>query len=328
MTYEEALGESDVFDRIRSACRSVVERAKHVRIRADRIEVYAIALAAAGLDLPPLDTDRHFVGTDTEMLAYFVTLDAINFGSGYFPYLAKRPRTSGYYTIASALAKRFRTAGPIPAATLRAITARDCAQMLGQDMGCFPLRELMTLFSRALNHLGSHVENRYDGRFERLIEAAGRSAARLVELLTVQPFFRDAPPYHELTVPLYKRSQLLASDLALAFGNEPPGRFDDLERLTIFADNLVPHVLRMDGLLEYSEPLAAAIDRGELIRAGSDEEIEIRACAVDCVERIGDVLRRPGRPASSRALDQLLWHRGQGAAYKSAKRHRTRTVFY
>ena len=135
-------------------------------------------------------------------------------------------------------------------------------------------------------------------------------------------------PYRGLTIPLYKRAQLLASDLALAFGGEGPGRFDDLARLTVFADNLVPHVLRIDGLLVYSEDLSAAIEREDLIRAGSDEEIEIRACAVHCVELLREAMARIGRSVSSRLLDQLLWHRGQGSAYKSSKRHRTRTVFY
>ncbi len=37
----------------------------------------------------------------------------------------------------------------------------------------------------------------------------------------------------------YKRAQIVASDLALA----GVARFADLDRLTIFADNLVPHVL-------------------------------------------------------------------------------------
>ncbi len=320
--------ELDVFDQIRAACRSVANRADHVRIRADRIEAYAAGLPMDELDLPSLDADRHFVGDEAETVAYFVTLDTINFGSGYFPYLTKRPSMSGYYTIASSLADRFRADGPISAAELHAISPHECARMFGQDPRSFPIRELMSLFARALNDLGQHLVDRFDGRFEGLIESAGRSAARLIEILSVQPLFRDAPTYRGLNVPLYKRAQLLASDLALAFGREGPGRFDDLDRLTIFADNLVPHVLRIDGLLAYSDPLASAIDREELIRAGSDEEIEIRACAVHCVELIREALARAGRPISSRQLDQILWHRGQRTGYKSAKRHRTWTVFY
>jgi len=328
MMNPETTRQPDVFDRIRAACRSVADRADHVRIRTHRIEAYAAELPIDELDLPPLDADRHFIGDAAETVAYFVTLDAINFGSGYFPYLTKRPGMSGYYTIASGLTDRFRADGPISATELRAITPRECARMFGQDLKSFPIRELMALFARALNDLGDHIENRHDGRFEGAIEAAGRSAARLIEILSVQPFFRDVPTYRGLNVPLHKRAQLLVSDLALAFGGEGPGRFDDLDRLTIFADNLVPHVLRVDGLLDYSNSLAAAIEREELIRAGSDEEIEIRACAVHSVELIGEALARTDRSVSSRQLDQILWHRGQQTDYKSTRRHRTRTVFY
>ena len=320
--------ERDLFDRIRSGCRSVAERAQHVHIRTDRIGPYAASLPIEASGRSPLDTDRHYLGTEAETVAYFVILAAINFGSGYFPYLLKRPGMSGYFTIASSLADRFRGGGPVEAEPLRATAPETCARWFSQDLNSLPVRELMGLYARSLNDLGEQVVTQFDGRFERLIGAADHSAARLVAILSAQPFFRDEVPYRGLSVPFYKRAQLLASDLALAFDGGGPGRFDDLDRLTLFADNLVPHVLRKDGLLEYSASLAAAIEHGELLRAGSEEETEIRACAVDCVERIGDAVARSGRHVTSRDLDQLLWHRGQGAEYKAADRHRTRTVFY
>ena len=102
------------------------------------------------------------------------------------------------------------------------------------------------------------------------------------------------------------------------------GTFRDLGQLTIFADNLVPHVLRVDGLLSYDAGLAARIDAGKLIAAGTPEEVEIRAVALHAVEQLSALL--PG--ASARDLDVYLWNRGQGAAYKAVPRHRTRTVFY
>ena len=40
-----------------------------------------------------------------------LALDSINFGSGWFPTLRKRPGCSGYFTVAWALADRFRAAG-------------------------------------------------------------------------------------------------------------------------------------------------------------------------------------------------------------------------
>ena len=57
----------------------------------------------------------------------------------------------------------------------------------------------------------------------------------------------------------------MAADLALAFGNQGWGKFHDLDELTIFADNLVPHVLRVDGVLAYDGHLARQIEGQELI---------------------------------------------------------------
>jgi hypothetical protein len=81
------------------------------------------------------------------------------------------------------------------------------------------------------------------------------------------PYFADIADYGGLRVPFCKRAQLAAADLALAFNGQGPGRFSDLDRLTIFADNLVPHVLRT-GILVYRESLAERIDSGDLITAG------------------------------------------------------------
>src|SRR5207302_415238 len=116
------------------------------------------------------------------------------------------------------------------------------------------------------------------------------------------------------------RAQIAAADLQRA----GVARFGDLDRLTMFADNLVPHVLRLDGILSFDPGLVARIDRGELIEHGSPEEVEIRACAVHAVELL--VAQGSGRSAAE--LDQLLWLRGQEPRYKAAPRHRSRCTAY
>ena len=172
------------------------------------------------------------------------------------------------------------------------------------------------------------MEQDFNGSFTGLIEAAGASAERLVHLLIRMPYFYDVEVYDSLKVPFYKRAQLTAADLSLAFGNEGLGKFDDLHDLTIFADNLVPHVLRVDKILLYAEDLVSRIDTGNLIPAGSAEEIEIRAGALYAVELLKDEMHSSGYPMTAMELDFLLWNRGQQLAYKSIPRHRTRTVFY
>jgi hypothetical protein len=143
------------------------------------------------------------------------------------------------------------------------------------------------------------------------------------------PYFDDVEPYDGLEVPFYKRAQLTPADLAVAFGDKGPGHFQDLDRLTIFADNLVPHVLRIDGILLYEEDLAMRIDAEEPIPPGSPEEVEIRACAVHAVELLAEELRESRREVTAMGLDYLLWNRGQQPYYKRIRpRHRTRTVFY
>lgn len=320
--------EEDVLTQVRTACRAVAARAAHVTIQFERIPAYAASLPLTQALAPEPDLEHHYFGHGDDTVAFVLTLDAINFGSGYFPHLRKRPGMSGYMTVASSLTDYFAAAGPLPARALEQIGPQECADILGQDLDRGPVGELIELYARAWNDLGTYLLARFEGSFVRLVEAAGASAERLVRLLAAMPYFCDVEPYHELRVPFYKRAQITAEDLWLAFDGQGPGRFEDLERLTIFADNLVPHVLRTDGVLAYDDALAARIDAGSLIPWGSAEEVEIRACAVDAVELLGDELRHAGHPVTSMGLDYLLWNRGQGPAYKALPRHRTRTVFY
>jgi hypothetical protein len=97
------------------------------------------------------------------------------------------------------------------------------------------------------------------------------------------------------------------------------------ERLTAFADNLVPHVLRLDGVLRLDPGLASRIDAGELLRHDSPEEVELRAGAVHAVELICAAAPDGLWPARA---DLLLWNRGRLPRYKSVPRPRSRNTAY
>ncbi len=317
-----------VFDRIRQSCAQVAQRARFVRVAVDRVGPYAQSLPIDRLGKPQLDPRYHYLGEPEATLAYIITLGTINFGSGYFPYLQKRPGLSGYFTIASALKDYFAAHGPLDARTLAEIGPADCHRIFGQEPDEGPRTELMGLFAEALNDLGRLLLGRFGGDFVRLVRAADHSAEGLISILAEMPFFRDVALYEGFEVAFYKRAQLTCADLWLAFQGQGYGYFRDIDQLTIFADNLVPHVLRVDGVLIYDPALAGRIDRGQLIPPGSAEEVEIRACAVHAGELIGAELRRAGRTVTARELDYLLWNRGQEPKYKAQPRHRTRTVFY
>jgi len=319
-----------LFDDIRTACRTVAERAEFVRIDYSRIESYARSLPLKEVAAPSLDPAHHYLGGSRKTLAFILSLDAINFGSGWFPHVKKRPWLSGYMTVATSLKEWFESRDAVGPEDLMALTPADCARILGQE----PLddrpavAELMALFAQAMNDLGRLVLDRYGGRFGDLLDAADHSAETLVSLLQEMPFYRDVHRYGDLVVPLYKRAQITAADLSVAFRDHKWGRFDDIANLTIFADNLVPHVLRMDGLLQFDPDLLARIHREEPIPSGSPEEIEIRACGLTAVELLLDALRASGVAVIARDLDYFLWNRGQQPRYKAEPRHRTPCVYY
>ena len=317
-----------LLDQVRDGCKAVAERAIHIQINYDLISAYADSLPLESAIQPEHDLESHYLHQNEDTAAFFLTLDSINFGSGYFPHLQKRPGMSGYFTVASCLNDRFKTKGPLSTLELTRLTPADCTQIFEQHPDSKPVGELMRLFAKALNDLGWYVQQDFNGSFTELIEAAGSSAERLIQLLIRMPYFYDVQLYDAVKVPFYKRAQLAAADLSLAFEEQGLGRFDDLQNLTIFADNLVPHVLRVDNILIYPEALISHIDAGKSIPAGSAEEIEIRACALHAVERLKAALNASAHAITSMELDFLLWNRGQQPAYKSISRHRSRTVFY
>ena len=295
-------------EEVRSSCADIAAHAEHVRIDLDAATELA---PAPGGWAPALDAERHYLeGSPADVAAYLLTLDAINFGSGWFPLLRKRHAEgapiSGYFTVAWNLADHVRAHGSqaLDPAWLRQVDTREVAAILDQP----PDLELMSLYAQALRQLGCFLGER---RALDLLADCQRSAERLARILAEgMAMFADRP--------FFKRAQIVPHDLALAGLAE----FDDLDRLTIFADNLVPHVLRCDGVLVYDDDLATRIDAGAVLPLGGAER-EIRACALHACELIA---RRTG--ISPPTLDAWLWNRGQAPEYKARPRHRCRTVFY
>src|SRR5579863_8061800 len=138
-------------DDVRAHCAAVAASARSVSIDAG---------ALAAFDASPdavIDPEIHLTdGAPEDVARAMLTLDTINFGSGWFPTLRKRPGRSGYATVASALTERFRAGGPWTNAELRALQASTVADALGQPRD----HELMALYSESLRALGRWLGER------------------------------------------------------------------------------------------------------------------------------------------------------------------------
>jgi hypothetical protein len=312
-----------LMDQLRGACATLAARARHVRILSEQIPAYAEEIrrelevrqskAGQAREVPAADP------ADREATASFwLTLDAINFGSGWFPTLRKRPGLSGYNTIAAAWRDHLATAGPWRDQDLVGLDAGSLAAILGQDPG----HPLMALYAASLSDLGGVVRQSAGGSFAAVADQANGSAVTLATMLGGWSCFEDCSRYEELILPFLKRAQIAAADLHRAGVT----RLGDLDRLTMFADNLVPHVLRLDGVLRFEADLVVRIERGELIEHGSTEEVEIRAGALHAVESI--VAQLASSSVTAVAVDEFLWNRGQQPRYKAVPRHRSRCTAY
>lgn len=290
------------------ACARVSEKARHVRIHHDKIPVYAASIRQKYAFITDLN-DNHYKGaTEEETARYVMAIESINFGSGYF--------TKGleYAVVARGLKRAFE-AGEMN-------EPERWADVRPDFFAAFvPEENLPTLFAKHLSAAGRHIVSSYQGRVMNMIEAAGRSAPALADIVAHWDTFHDVHMYDGEAVPILKRAQILAGVMHLGIGG-----FSGMEKLTIFSDNMVPHVLRCDGLLSYTPELAAKIDGGIPLVSGSAEEVEVRAAAVHAVELMRNAI---GDGVTAVNFDHVLWHRGHEPDFPRVfKRHITKCEWY
>ena len=140
-------------DELRSACAAVAARARSVRVQRGAIAPYAASLA--GIREPGSGSEESDPSPPGDIAAYWLTLDAINFGSGWFPTLRKRDGLSGYNTVARHWREHHQAHGPLTPAQLTELTAAEVAEILDQD----PDHELMRLYADSLNDLGARLDD-------------------------------------------------------------------------------------------------------------------------------------------------------------------------
>jgi hypothetical protein len=171
----------------------VAQRARRIRIDEEGLESLASWLARERPSAPGVDPAHHRFAQSATTVAFVITLDAVNFGSGFFPHLRKRPGLSGYLTLSTWLREHFEREGPWSAEALLRLTAADCVRVFGQEPE--PVAdELMGLFARALRDLGRFLLEDHGGRFEGPVEMAAGSAEQLVGGLAKMELYRDVAP--------------------------------------------------------------------------------------------------------------------------------------
>lgn len=317
---------------------AVVDAANHVQINHDCLREAAQQVAGADAEAPEWPLEMHPTGaTAAETANLILVLDALNFCFWPLPG-SDQPRWQvtfqgetydGYWALTAALRRILAAGTPLADPEYLAnISEEETRLLLARDPGS---AEIPLLADRTanLNEAGVALRDRWDGTFLTAIERADGSAAHLAgEIIRALPSFDDVAEYHGKPVRFYKRAQILVSDVHGAFRGIGPGQFHDLDALTAFADYKVPQVLREFGILEYSDALRESIRRYELIPAGDEREVEIRAATIWAVELLRRELATTGKELAAYELDWRIWQLGQTLPGDPEPYHRTLTVFY
>lgn len=309
--------------------RRVMDAARDVTIDQDAVERLAARLADRGVEAPEWRVWPHWWEDSDRAADYVLVLDALNFcfwGEPRWRVEYEGRVLDGYWALAACLRHALEADVPLLDPEYLASFDEFAAAELFEGEAEIPL-----LAERIANlrEVGRGLLDAGGSFAEIVHQANGSGEALVAKVVRRFPSFDDVATYNGAEVRIYKRAQILVSDLHGIYGGQSLGAFSDLDRLTAFADYKIPQVLREAGILVYTPALADTVDRQQLIPPGDPREVEIRASTVWGCELLRQALERhrPGPPLRAFEVDWLLWSDAQGRTI-SRPYHRTRTIFY
>ena len=212
---------------------------------------------------------------------------------------------------------------------LAEISASDMQKIFAGNIEMPMLDEKMALLRQA----GSILTAKYGGRYYNFIRSCSPrlydNGNGLVERLASEfPRYNDVSGYDGHQIKFYKLTQLGFWQIFSGLGPSGPFRIEDPQKMTAFADYIVPVALRLMGMTSYSPALEHAINTYQMIPRDSTQEIEIRAHCLYTTALLTDEInkRRPTeRQIIIPQVDARFWTHFHTTDWPH---HLTRTIMY
>jgi hypothetical protein len=186
---------------------------------------------------------------------------------------------------------------------------------------------------QVLHQVGKTLAEKYDGRFHKFIKSCSPrlydNGNGLIDRLVKEfPRFNDVSMLDGHEIKFYKLAQLGIWMLYATSHRAGKFRLDDPQKITAFADYIVPVALRLHGITQYSEKLEQAINSHQLIPRDSRWEIEIRAHCIYATAVLTEAINKL-RPADRQVIipqiDARFWTHFHTTAWPH---HLTQTIMY
>jgi len=184
-----------------------------------------------------------------------------------------------------------------------------------------------------LHQVGEVLADKYDGHFHNFVRSCSPklydNGNGLIDRL-VKEFsrFNDVSLLDGHEIKFYKLPQLGIWMLYATMHPSGKFRLDDTEKMTAFADYIVPVALRLMGITSYSKELEHAINSYQLIPRDSRWEIEIRAHCIYATALLREEvnkLRAPDAQVIIPQIDARLWTHYHTTTWPH---HLTKTIMY
>lgn len=212
---------------------------------------------------------------------------------------------------------------------LAKVTRKDLESVFAGTIEMPMLDERVALF----NEVGRVLVETYQGRYSHFVRSCSprlyANGDGLLERLTTEfPRFRDVSSYQGSDVHIYKLAQLGIWGMHLALSPRGAWKLEDADKLTAFADYIVPVGLRVMGIFEYAPELEKQINSLVEVKRDSDAEIELRASSIYVIAKLTEEInkRRPGMdPLLQPQVDFRFWKTYHATHWPH---HLTKTVMY
>ncbi len=184
-----------------------------------------------------------------------------------------------------------------------------------------------------LRESGKVLAEKYDGKFHQFVHSCSPklydNGNGLIERLIKEfPRFNDVSLLDGREIKFYKLAQLGIWQLYATLHKAGKFRLDDPQKMTAFADYIVPVGLRLMGITSYSKELEHTINTYQLIPRDSRWEIEIRAHCLYATALLADEINKL-RPANMQIIipqvDARLWTHYHTTTWPH---HLTQTIMY
>ena len=212
---------------------------------------------------------------------------------------------------------------------LSTITRQDMNKIFAGNMELPMVEEKIAVFREA----GKVLTAKYGGRYHNFIQSCSPklydNGKGLVEKLAAEfPRYNDVSTYDGHEIKFYKLTQLGFWQIYSGLHGTGAFKLEDPQKMTAFADYIVPVALRLMGMTSYSPSLEQAISSHQLIPRDSRQEIEIRAhCLYATALLTGEINKL--RPAAEQIIipqiDARLWTHYHTTSWPH---HLTETIMY